>query len=335
MKLILLFMFLFPKWSVALPLVAENAAINLSEYLTLFPDHQDSKKFYYIPNSSRVPFNSDNTLPLFSYTFWGLNQVNPSEEAGAFMTFVLKVHSDQQQTKAIKEYKEKNPHHNIALMPIKESLIILKNDEGESPFKTLFKEANFNKKSGLIEHEIGFNTILTPLGAKILKTHITNPLVFNLDYCYKFIGLGPTMDANIYVNWSRVYDHYRISSSYTRGWFSRVTVSKEVEKLRQKNFVRWEINGGDATDNEYVKEITNAIIERLFKPELSMTPSGNTSNNGWQAFNFSYATVHREELKEEEWRITKRELVEREMCNGISLKEISPYLDQIIKDADA
>lgn len=51
--------------SQALPLLSENAAKRVSEILTLYPDSQDPKKFYYFPNSSVLAQDAGGR-PLFS-----------------------------------------------------------------------------------------------------------------------------------------------------------------------------------------------------------------------------------------------------------------------------
>jgi hypothetical protein len=330
---------LLSSWAHAVPIVAESAAVNMASALTLYPDHKDANKFYFMPNSSHFARDARG-LPLFGFTYWGLDKENAEFETnflsngGAYMVFTAKLTPDLDQRNAIERFLKENPQSKIAVLPVMESTIGLTSTNADSaPLGILFQEMNFSR-AGRAEDEIGFNGILTKVGAKVFKSALQNPMLLKTDYCYKFQGYGPTMDAVIEVKWQRVYDHYRAAFGGRR-WFSRVSVVKEVEKLRQDGYVHWEINGGDASDKEYVQEVVEKIVERLFKPELQYVPAGMSHGGGkWSYLSLSYSQTHREELKTEMWSLSQRALVEREMCLPITLKDLGPYLDQVMQNAD-
>lgn len=321
--------------SQALPLLSESAALNVANHLTLYPDHRDPHKFYFFPNSSEVVFDNAG-LPLFSFTYWGLDQ--KERDAGAYMVFTSKLKVDQQQQKALEAFLKKNPKSGVAVLPVKKSLITLQSTTGQPPLKTLFEEFNFAPHAGRAEDEAAVSAVLTKVGARVFRATLTKSpgAAAAVQYCYKVEGLGPDLDARITVKMDRVYDYFKGNVS-TKGflWF-KASITREVEKLRQKNYVKWEVNGGNASDEEYVKKVTEQVIKRMFKPELRANPIAmpEGSNWGFSWFRFRAGSVHREELKEEVWDIKRRDLVEREYCMPFVLRDLERFKDRIVINAD-
>jgi hypothetical protein len=316
------------------PLVAESESIRMGDILTLYPDHRDPNKVYFFPNSSMIAKDSAN-MPMFSLTTWGLNDVpfNP-EVAGAWMTFTSRLNSDPLQQKALNSYLADNPSKRIAVIPVKESTLgLTSTEQNATSFSKLFDEMSFSRLGGHAEDEIGFMATLTGIGARVFKQAILKPDAFKINYCYRFDGAGPDMDAKVVVNWKRVYDHYRATFSSGR-WFAKVSITKEVETLRQQGHVHWEINGGSADDQHYVQQIAEKIVERLFKPELQYVPAHAASfNKGWSFARFGFSQTHREELKEETWTMVRRELVERERCLPVNVKDVNKFYNDLVTDA--
>ena len=319
----------------ALPLLAENEAINDWGNLTLYPDHEDPKKFYYFPNSSRL-VRDENDVPLFNFTYWGLGN-GPLNQAGAYMVFVSKLKSDSEQVTSIKKFL-KTKKGGVAVLPVMQSMITLRSTKkGRPPLQKIFDEINFPPYGGRAEDEAGISAVLTGVGAKVFRaTLLKKPnAALKVDYCYKVQGLGPDMDAKITVNMKRVYEHFQANAGFKGNLWWRASVKYEVEKLKDKRFVNWEINGGNATDEEYVQTIVTQIIKRMFKPELSTKPSsGSKSSWGFSWFSFNANGVKREELKNEVWNIKRRDLVTREFCVPLVLRDIDNYRDDLVIDAD-
>lgn len=307
----------------ALPLLAESAALNVSSNLTLYPDHEDKNKFYFFPNSSRISSN-DQGLPMFSFTHWGLKS-GPLKDAGAYMVFTNRLDSDRSQKEAIEAFLDANPAAGVAVLPVQSSMVGIQSESETTPLSRLFSELNFARVGGRAEDEIGVTSILTGLGAKVLLKAVETPNFFTFNYCYKVVGLGPSFDAKIHVKWDKVYDHFRASVSTGRWWW-KANITHEVEKLRQSNLVSWEINGGDATDEEYVKMITAEIVKRLFVNELQYVPAGQTSrDSGWGFLRLNFAHTRREEHKEETWLLKKRLNIHNEHCTAVSLRGVNNH----------
>lgn len=319
----------------SLPLLAESAALRSGSSLTLYPDHLDKNKFYFMPNSSKIGRDARN-IPTFSFTYYGLSDANAAE-AGALMVYVGRLTSDPDQAAALKLFLQTNPKAGVAVLSVKESTINLTSTAGATPLKALFSEFNFSAKGGRAEDEIGINALLTKTGARLFKASLLGEVgaAMKYDMCYKVQGLGPSMDGEIWVNMSRVYDHFKASASAGAFWW-RASINTEIEKLVKSKSVRWVINGGDGKDEDYIREATRQIVERMFKPELTMAPSGSTSI--WDVstpFSFGGSYTRKEEHDEEHWVITKRTLEEREFCVPLTIKDIQDHKNQCVVNADA
>jgi hypothetical protein len=223
----------------------------------------------------------------------------------------------------------------VSVLPIKASTINLTSTSTEStPLARLFDEFNFARHAGLAEDEVAVNAMLSGLGAKVFKAAIDNPMLLKLDYCFKVEGLGPVFDGKVRVDWDRAYTDVYTHFSGGGFWF-KADIQAEVERLRQQGAVSVEINGGTAKDEDYVRSIAERMVARLFVPDLSSTPTaGNGGNGGWSFTSYQLKITDRRELKTEEYRMVRRELVEREFCLPMVLSEIRAHRDQLIRSAD-
>ena len=318
----------------ALPLLSESAALNSGSALTLYPDHLDPTKFYFMPNSSKIGRDSKG-VPTFSLTYYGLDNPNATD-AGALMVYVGRLTSDPDQAMALDSFLKSHPGAGIAVLPIVESTIALDTTAKDSALKPLFTEFNFSHKGGRAEDEIGINALLTRIGAKIIKASLLKEAGASMKYdmCYKVQGLSPSMDGEITINMSRVYDHFAARASTGFLWWS-ASISTEIEKLIKDKSVSWTINGGDAKDEDYIKEATRTIVERMFKPELNMSPAG--TQTVWDKvtpYSFGGSYTHKEEQDTETWTIKKRSLETREFCVPLTIKDIQDNKDKCVIDAD-
>jgi hypothetical protein len=228
-----------------------------------------------------------------------------------------------------------NPDIKVAVLPVKSSVIGLSTtDPSKAPLGVLFKEFNFSKVGGRAEDEIGINAVLTPVGAKAFKALLTKApggSAMKFDYCYTVQGLGPNMDAEIIVDMRRVYDYFEVNSSGGWGWFS-ASIRKVVETLNQQNAIRVKMHGGDAKMWDYLQLVSETITKRLFTPELTATPG--TVAQGNRIFNFGATSVHKEELKEETWKWDRQDIVDREFCTAVTVKDLDKYRSQLVISAD-
>ena len=133
---------------------------------------------------------------------------------------------------------------------------------------------------------------------------------FKIDYCFKVQGLGPNFDATITADFNRVYEHFRAAAAIG-GWWSNIQVAHETTRLVQNGSIRYVINGGNATDEEYVRSIVNTISQRFFTPQVPATPAVLPHIEGWSFSNVQLGNTRIEELRTETWTMNRREMVER------------------------
>lgn len=317
----------------ALPLFGETAGTIRNGIITLYKDHAQSNKVYFFPNSTR--FSVDNKkVPLFNFVYWGLNDPNATEK-GAYMTMTSHLDMDKDQKRALDTYMAENPNVEVAVLPIKSSIIGLQTTAPNAqPLSAIFSEFNFAKVGGRAEDEIGVNAVLTPVGAKAFKALLEKSAggsFLKLDYCYVIQGLGPNMDATVSVDMKRVYEYFEGSHKGGWGWFSW-SIKTVVEKLKEDHVISITMNGGDAKEWEVLNKVAEAITERLFVPELKASPVSPSMGN--RLFNFGVGYVKKEELKKETWHWKRQDLEEREFCTAVVLKDLEPYKSKLVISAD-
>lgn len=335
-SLILLISFLaFFKNAQAVPLFGESSGTIQEGILTLYKDSENPNKVYFFPNSTK--FSVDNTkTPLFNFVYWGVNTPPaPGDQAGGYMTMSTHLASDVSQKSALDSYISKHPQVEVAVLPIKSSMIGLQTTApGEQPLKQLFTEFNFAKVGGRAEDEIGVNAVLTPTGARAFKALLKKGMSgskLKFDYCYTIQGFGPNMDASVTVDMRRVYDYFEASHTGGWGWFAW-SIKEVVEKLKDERAISIKMNGGDAKEWEILNKVAETITARLFVPELSASPVSPAAVN--RLFNFGVGHVHKEELKSETWQLVRRDLENREFCTAVVIKDLEGFEDKLITSAD-
>jgi hypothetical protein len=317
--------------SYALPDVSENAAQNVAGVLTLYPDSEDPNLAYFIPDSAGLSTDA-NGLPDFGFTYWGLAPA--SSDAGAYMSFSMKLQMDQAQQNALNSFLATGKK--IAVIPFKESVVTLTStntSNNQMALTDLFKEFDFSSHAGPAEAEVGVNAVLTADGARVFKSQIETPQALKLDYCYKFDGLGPLMDAHISVHWSQIYTDFQehASGGY---WWTQVSIDSEIEKLRQDGAITIQIKGGTAKMEEYVEKLAQDAISRMFVSDLKDQPTSMSNLDGWSFSRFQFSYTDREQFKDEEYDYQNQDLVERDGCLDLKVGDLAKYEDQLVRNAD-
>jgi hypothetical protein len=314
----------------ALPLLSENAGVEVAKNIILYPDHLDKNLVYFIPNSS-VLARDRAGLPQFGLTYWGLSNGGNLANAGAWVSFTMKLASDDDQKAALESVIRSGKR--VAVIPAQEATIGINEKSGGNPAPALFTEIHFADKGPQMDQEAGVNMVLTGVGAKVFRKAIETPQALTVNYCYKVMGLSPAFDASISVNMKRVYEYFE--ANYSNGWWwTRLDIQHITEELRKNREVVITINGGDATMEEYVRKVAESIISRVFVPELKMEP-GSPHNSGWGFSRFSLRSVNKKELDQETWNYTQRDKVYHSNCVAMSLKDVKPHKNELVRDADA
>ena len=310
----------------AVPLLGETSGTIREGILTLYRDHEKSNRVYFFPNASAIS-RTQAGLPQFHLAHWDKEL---DGKGGGYLTATLKPSSDADQKRALDSFMAANPGIEVAVVPVKSSIIGISSTlPGSDPLSALFTEFNFARSGGRAEDEIGINALMTNVGARVMSQMLQNQTtqLMKVDYCYKVQGYGPAFDAKVTVQMDRVYDYFSASAS-TGGWFWRASIRSVTEKLIDQRDIVIERYGGDASDDEMLNKIAEAITARLFTPELAASPVQAAHSNAFYSFGASH--VHRRELKRETWTWKSRDLEEREFCIPISLKDLEGYADKIV-----
>lgn len=315
---------LFLQEASALPLLAENAASRVSELLTVYPDHQDPNKFYYFPNAAVLSRDSDGK-PMFTLVTFGLKDPDPNQ-GGGVLSAVFNLKSSAEQQKAKNEFLAERPQGGLAVLPVKASTL-------EAAKLSFMKNIQLPKHGGRAEDEMGIMAELTQAGARVVRAQAQGSAGQQVNYCYIVEGYGPDMNAHIVIEYQRIYDYFQTSYSTGSLWW-RKTITAEVEKLKEMNLIRITINGGNAKMDEYVSMIVDMMVKKLFVPSLEYGRSAPSSSFSGFGFNLNLSYVHKEETKRFEGTIVRRDLVEREFCVTMAIRDVKPYFNELVIDAD-
>ena len=314
----------------ALPLLAENASrIYVGDIaLAIYPDSVDSNKFYYFPNSSVLAKGSDGT-PEFSLSYTGIDAGDANAEG--LMTATFHLHSDDRQVEAINHFLQTHPGVGVAVLPVKASNLSAGDQSKPMGF---FKAIDLPAFGGLPDTDVGFSAELNKIGVLLIKGQIAGDTAKGLQACYKVEGLGPNMDAHVTIHWSQVYDYFKAHASVGFAWW-RVDVTRVVETLRTQGIINYRIDGGDAKEQDYVNKITDNMIEKFFKADLTANPNsaGNTIFDS-TPLHLDVGSVHKEDIKDFDGQWLIRDLVERDFCVDMNLHDVAPYSKSKVIDAD-
>lgn len=298
--------------AMALPILTESED-GSGLIATIYPDHENSRKFYFFPNSGEIEKN-DSGIPRF-----GMAQWNPKDEnsaAGYFSgIFHLKISHDLKE--AVQNKKKEGKE--IAVIPVQKSYIhFMKNNENEPIMSDFFKEVSIPPFAGRAEDSVGISATLTEEGAYAFASILTaGGNALDLRYCYEIKGLSPIFHANIQLNYNKVYTHFLAQSQGGRWWW-KWNIRTEVEKLVENGTIKIQINGGDANKYDYIMSLTDRMVEKFMDPRLE-NRKGTTSGR----FGVSYTRIV--EDRDLSFDLKQRELITREYCVGLGLGELQNF----------
>ncbi len=314
----------------ALPLLSENAARYFisDEALAIYPDSTDAQKFYYFPNTSVLTEGADGT-PEFSLAYSGVESNSPN--GGGLMTAIFHLKSNKKQVDAIERFLADHKGASVAVLPVLASTL----SAGDpTKFLSIFKGIDLPPFGGLPDTDVGFSCELTVFGVNLIMAQIEAGTSKGLHACYKFEGLGPNMDARIYIHWQQIYDYLRASASGTYYWF-HADIQRVTEEMHTKGLVEITIDGGSAKEQDYIMKIADQMIEKFFKADLAASPTQAGSNIFSNTpFTLSVNSVHKEDIKDFNGRWVIRDLTQREICVDMSLHDVAPYAKTKVINAD-
>lgn len=307
----------------AIPMLRDTRADYEKKIVTIYPDHADQNVFYFLPNSSEFA-RHDNGAPTVGLTLWNTKDTDP-QNGGGLLSFVLQSAMSPEVQKELADFKTKHPNARLSVVPFGQSYI---SGPDANVWKSLVTDMDLPPHAGVAETEVGVNMLLTETGAKVFASIVngsSNP--FNVQLCFDVLGSTPLMDAEVTVNYKKVYEHFSAQASYGVLWW-RASVKTEVEKLIEDGTVSIKILGGDATFEDYVKSFVDEFIKTYMTPSLANTPNGNGS--GTMSFNYTY----KEERKTAKMHMTKSQFITDNRCVPLAFKSLQPWANKLITYVD-
>lgn len=291
--------------------------------VTLYPDSENPKLFYYFPNMGKV-MKDKNGIP--DFTMVKLNQ--PTDGIGGYISGVMALEHSEGQAEALK--KKRGEGFQLAPLPVRSSYFTLTSKkQNEREFLSgIFKEVALPDLAGRPEDPFGFSATLTPVGAAILKAALvdnrSNGTTFQ--YCYVVSGLTPEFHGEVVMNYRKIYEHF-VARAGGRKWFKRVEVRGEVEKLRESGQIRIKMLGGTPTERAYLESLTEQLLKRFFEPQLANRRNDVSSNYG-----LNYTRI--EEDRERKIILDSSEPIELSYCTTMSLGSILRDYPQLYSEID-
>ena len=254
-------------------------------------------------------------VPRFAMSYWA---TNGAELGGGYMTGVFNLSKNQELTDSINANMARG--YKMSVLPVTKSFLsFMQNEDGERVLKHIFDEVAIAPYAGRAEDSFSLSASLSPIGGKMIAQQLLNSgMAGELKYCYEVTGVTPVFHAKIRMDFDKVYTHFVASSRGRWGWF-KWNVRHEVEKLVSSKNIEITINGGDATQNDYIMEITERLMKDFFVEQTQNRRAGSSG----RTFSVSYIRI--EEHRELKYELKQRKIVDREYCIGLGMDGIKQF----------
>lgn len=344
----------------AVPLLRQTSADFTKDMATIYPDNADPNLFYFLPNKGGFAKDSQGK-PLFGLVTYGLRDPDP-KQGGGYLTFVMEAGITDPLRTELQTFRSSHPNARLSVVPFGKSSILIGDSAAiagtltpamktliPDPTKpapkpdaypqvlgglgALFTDLILPPSAGVAESQVGGNGTLTQIGARVFRAGISNPNLFTLSLCFEIYGALPTMEAKMYMDYQKVYEYFSTSASGGWGWFGW-SLGGVVEKLRQDKVIDWEIIGGDAKDEDYVKLIAKELAETYLKPNLSNTPGTTGGYTPFSAINFGMNYTYKEERSTATYHMKRQAYITDDRCIALPMSELYQWKDQVVQSAD-
>lgn len=299
--------------ALALPILTES--VDGSGLLaTIYPDHEDSNKVYFLPNRGGLQKDSRG-IPEFGMSYWGVTKEAP--DAGGYFAGIFNVWTGADLSKAVNAHLQKG--FKVAVMPVQQSYVHFKERNGERVMVDYFKEIDLPEFAGRAEDSFSLSASLSKRGAQMLAAQLRSGAVgTDLNYCYEVTGLSPVFHAKITLNYHKVYEHF-LAQAKVRKWWVKINIRTEIEKLIENKSIKVEINGGDASKYDYIMSLVDRMSEKFFeKPVLE-----NRRNSAGGTVGISWTKIF--EDRTQTFELKQRELIKRDFCLGLAVSELKEF----------
>lgn len=303
---------LLPALAHALPVLSESTDSS-GRVATIHPDHLDPNQHYFFPNQG-APTRNSKGVPNFALTYWDAGVV---DSTGGFMSGVFKLSMDPELKASIDAGLAQG--QKMSVMPVQRSYIrFMQNQDGTPVMGDFFKAVNMPPYSGRAEDSIGLSASLQPGAGRAFAMQILNSgYGGELEYCYEVKGVSPLFMAQITLNYHKIYTHFVAQASGGRWWW-KWSIRTEIEKLIESKTITIDIQGGDAKQADYVMNLVDHMVEKFFIPELENRRAGTSSR-----FSVGYNRI--EEDRDFTYKLTEREIVNREYCVSLGIQDLQDF----------
>ncbi len=340
--------------SLAIPLLRESRTNSIDDLATIYPDHQNSSQFYYLPNKGGVAKNEEG-LPLFGLVI--RNKSDVSQSFG-YLSFTLEASMTEKLRGQLRELKSKNPNAKFTVVPFGKSILTIGNTHEinrsaqlnpaaqamipepgkplpenfgqakEKGFSRIYESLNLPPSAGVAETQLGVDAVLTSDGAAMFYAAISNPQQMNMHLCFQVYGALPTMHAKITMNYQKIYDYFAASARGGWLWFGW-TLAHVVEKLVEDRVIQIEIIGGDAVIDDYVRMIAQDLAKTYLVEKIANGPAA--SYTPMNLITFGFNSAHKEQRSTVTWEFKKQQFINDDRCVSVPLAGLAPYKDRIVQ----
>ena len=292
--------------ALALPVLTESSD-GTGLLATIYPDHENQSKFYFMPNTGGLEKDSKE-VPRFGMSYWS---------GGGYFSGIFRLGVEKDLSTAVQNYKKAGKQ--ISLVPVQRSYLVFAEDKtGERVMEDIFKDVSLPPFSGRFEDSIGMSASLTPMGALMLSSMLNSGAQgAELQYCYEVTGVSPIFHAKITLNYKKIYSHFVAQASGGR-WFWKWSVRTEIEKLVESGDIKIEINGGTANQYDYIMALADRMITKFMTPILE---NRRTSTSG----RYGVAYIEIREERDQTFELKQREIINREFCVALGLGELKEF----------
>lgn len=257
--------------------LAATAEVALDEVVqagrfTLYRDHADPHKYYYVPDAPRLATKRDGTP---EFTFIKYSKTDGATKGGVLHFLVTWGFSEGELASAESALRLKDPQAKIAgPVPFKEGTFkVVSATAGEGGIFSR-KIVGEGKAPIMPNQKAAVSIALTEEGASLLWESFENPTSdVSVMFALKFAGVTPAFQAKLKVNWDKVYTQHDIKLS-AEGTIKVVKLQADVrailESLRQQGAIQLDVVG----ENESMQKMLDAVYGHLITLMCDKVPLG-------------------------------------------------------------
>ncbi|HJW28041.1 MAG TPA: hypothetical protein VJ508_02200, partial [Saprospiraceae bacterium] len=273
--------------------------------LIVFPHITDTTKFYYLPNKIALGTTTAGG-PQFSFLRYvqnvktgpGETASNEGEGGGIVHALVELKITDQQLSQAQAELRKKLKRPSAVLMgPViyKGGTFSLVSSFAEEGSDFTKKVVGVGRAPVFVGNKAAVSIRLTKLGAKILweSCHTPTPDL-SFSFIMDFTGYRSPMQAQIEVNWDKVYEHkeFNVGVAINTGYVRLgADIKAAFDELREQGVIKVKQFGSDDKMDAIIDAAYKKILDMMFAPFSMPNADPSTAQQIADGFNKVAQTI--------------------------------------------